>query len=71
MATRGCFPGLKWQEHEADHPHSPNAEVKNDGATLPFFICLHGTVLDYISPRITYLLNAKKACTIVFVSAPE
>jgi hypothetical protein len=60
MGSWGCFPGVKWQGHEADHSLSSNAEVKNGGAMLPFFICRHVMVLDYLSPRITYLLMQRR-----------
>jgi hypothetical protein len=34
IGTEGYFPGIKQQEHEADHSPS-SARVKNGGAILP------------------------------------
>jgi hypothetical protein len=41
--TRGSFPQVKWQGHEADH-HSPlhNAETMNEISYTSTLQCLHG-----------------------------
>jgi hypothetical protein len=46
MGTRGSFPRVKWQGHEADHSFPFSAEVKNDDLYLHFPIHLHGVVLN-------------------------
>jgi hypothetical protein len=46
-------PGVKRLGREADHSPPPSSEVKNGRSIPPLPICLHDTVLNYLSKRKT------------------
>jgi hypothetical protein len=47
MGTGSCFPGEKWQKHEADHSPPTSPYVNNGEAIPPLSHMSHGVELNY------------------------
>jgi hypothetical protein len=63
MCTGGSFPGVKQQEHEADHSSQTSAEVKKTWIYLSLAIHLHGIMFNWLSKGTTLCIFYENALT--------